>query len=234
VKDGKVIRVEVLYIDAVTQYFGDVWVAPEQLEAWPSAANLHRPWLIDWALAGMMPQGKTTAEIAAVAPPAMSCAGPSASAPAPAPAVSVRRSMKTFLNQAIKAANDAADEQTARFEDGDMCGDAGPKIYLLHNGTEIQWFEPLSSIFTDMECVRIIYGNYGFLITAKSVDDCDFAIRCDYRAMVAWDVGAAYVEEQVKRSKDVDSGAGNLSAEAVARMQARWDTFTSGDGERRR
>jgi hypothetical protein len=115
-----------------------------------------------------------------------------------------------------------------------MCGYVGPMIWLLHNGTEIQLFEPLSSIFTDMEYVRIRYGNCRFIITAKSVDDCDFAIRCDYRAMVAWDVGAAYVEEQVKRSKDVDSGAGNLSAEAVARMQARWDTFTSGDGERRR
>jgi hypothetical protein len=67
VRDGKVIRVEVLYGDSVTHESGDVWIAPEQLEAWPSAARLHRAWLVDWALAGMMPQGTTAVEIAAVA-----------------------------------------------------------------------------------------------------------------------------------------------------------------------
>jgi hypothetical protein len=193
-KDGKVLRVQVEYKDLATLELGVVWATPEQLRAWPSALARHGKMLDEWELREALMD--ELEEDAGSVPPVMSCAGPSASAPAPGPAVSVRRSMKTFLNQAIKAANDAVDEQTARFEDGDMCGYVGPMIWLLHNGTEIQLFEPLSSIFTDMEYVRIRYGNCRFIITAKSVDNCDFTIRCDLGAFAAWDVGAAYLEER--------------------------------------
>jgi hypothetical protein len=108
--------------------------------------------------------------------------------------------MATFLKQATKAANDAADVQAARFEDGELSGYEGPMIWLLYDGTEIQMFEPLSSIFRDMDHEHIRYGNRRYLITGKTVDNCDFAIRCDLEALAAWDVGAAYLEAQRRRS----------------------------------
>jgi hypothetical protein len=60
-KDGKVVRVEVAYSDANKQERGEVWVTPEQIEAWPSAAILHGPVLVEWAIEGKIAAGKIAA-----------------------------------------------------------------------------------------------------------------------------------------------------------------------------
>jgi flagellar biosynthesis GTPase FlhF len=141
---------------------------------------------------------KAAAEAKKVVAPAMSCGGASASASAsvPAPAEAGRRSMATFMQQARKAANDADAAHMERFEAGEMSQPDGPLMTLLYDDHEVQLFEPLSSIFKDMEHENIRYSNRRYYIAAKSADNCEFTIRCDAEALETWEVGAAWLEQQ--------------------------------------
>jgi hypothetical protein len=66
-KDGKVVRIEVPWVDTTTRERGSVWVTPQQLEAWPQAEEHYRALLLDWAFMGKVPLPLTTARIADVA-----------------------------------------------------------------------------------------------------------------------------------------------------------------------
>jgi hypothetical protein len=66
-KDGKVVRIEVPWVDNTTRERGSVWVTPQQLEAWPQAEEFYREYLLDWAFAGKAPLALTTTRITEVA-----------------------------------------------------------------------------------------------------------------------------------------------------------------------
>jgi hypothetical protein len=56
---GKVVRLELPWIDVTTHERGSTWVTPAQIEAWPDVDERHRVWLDDWAAQGKL-EGKTS------------------------------------------------------------------------------------------------------------------------------------------------------------------------------
>jgi hypothetical protein len=66
-KDGKVVRVEVPWVDNTTRERGSVWVTPQQLEAWPEAEEHYREWLLDWVSLDKAPLPLTKARVASFA-----------------------------------------------------------------------------------------------------------------------------------------------------------------------
>jgi hypothetical protein len=124
-KDGKVVRVKVAYSDVAKKERGEVWVTPEQIEAWPSAASLHGPVLVEWAIEGKITAGKITAgKIAA----GMIPASPGAAAD--------EEIVQDFEDDDLAApaspgAATAADEESVQdFEDDDLAAPAPPGTSL--------------------------------------------------------------------------------------------------------
>jgi hypothetical protein len=119
-----------------------------------------------------------------------------ASASVPVPAMDGHRSMATFVKQARKAANDADTKYQNRFEAGELSEPERPLMTLLYDDQTIQLFEPLSSIFKDMKCMHMRCCNGRYFITAMSIDNYEYTIRCDAAALENWKAGTLWLEQQ--------------------------------------